>query len=85
MRTEFSCIYILRVASGPWVKLAGRKNALKSLVFYSADRSKAAVPVLVLLFVALRFVLWGDFLCLALCYFVFVFLAHLSSAQDELL
>ena len=30
------------------------------LVVYSTDRSKAVVPVLVLLFVALRFILRGD-------------------------
>ena len=41
---------------------------------YSADRSKAVVPVLVLLFVALRFILRGDlFYVLTLCYFVLVF------------
>ena len=28
MRTEFLCIYVLREASGPRVKLAGRKSAL---------------------------------------------------------
>ena len=48
MRTEFFlCISILRVASGPRVKLGGRKNALNSTVVYSAGRSKAVVPVLV--------------------------------------
>ena len=48
MRTEFLCIYVLRVASGPRVKLAGRKSALKAPVVYYTDRSKAVVPVLVL-------------------------------------
>ena len=46
------------------MKLAGRKNALSSpppsQVVYSADRSKAVVPVLVLIFVALLFILRGD-------------------------
>ena len=67
MRTEFLCISVLRVASGPRVKLAGRKSALNPrplspplTVVYSTDRSKAVVPVLVLLFVALWFVLRGD-------------------------
>ena len=41
---------VLRVASGPRVKLAGRKSALKPPVVYSTNRSKAVVPVLVLLF-----------------------------------
>ena len=51
MRTEFLCISVLRVASGPRVKLASSKSALNPLVVCSTDRSKAVVPVLVLLFV----------------------------------
>ena len=50
MRTEFLCISVLRVASGPRVKLASCKNTLNPPVVYSSDRSKAVVPVLVLLF-----------------------------------
>ena len=42
------------------MKLAVYKSALKSPVVYSTDRSKAVVPVLVLLFVALWFILEGD-------------------------
>ena len=61
MRTDFLCIYVLREASGPKVKLASCKSALKPPVVCSADRSKAVVPVLVLLLVALWFVLRGDF------------------------
>ena len=60
MRTEFLCISVLRVASGPRVKLASCKSALTprpppppTPVICSTDRSKAVVPVLVLLFVAL--------------------------------
>ena len=49
MRTEFLCISVLRVASGPMVKL----KCFKPRVVYTTDRSKAVVPVLVLLFVAL--------------------------------
>ena len=45
MRTEFLCISVLRVASGPRVKLASCKNPLNPPVFYSTDRSKAVVPV----------------------------------------
>ena len=59
MRNEFLCIYVLRVASRPRVKLVGRKSALNLTVVYSTDRSKPVVPVLVLLFVAL-FILLGD-------------------------
>ena len=65
---------VLRVASGPRVKLAGCKRALDPPthppppptppppppVVCSADRSGAVVPVLVLLFVALWFILRGD-------------------------
>ena len=53
----------LRVAAGPRVKLAGRKNAVthpQPPVVYSTDRSKAMVPGLVLFLVALWFILRGD-------------------------
>ena len=53
MRTEFLCISVLRVASGPRVKLASCKSTLNPPVVCSTDRSKAVVPALVLLFVAL--------------------------------
>ena len=62
MRTEFLCIYVLRVASGARVKLASCKSALSPPVVSSTNRSKAMVPVLVLLFVALWFILRGDLL-----------------------
>ena len=81
MRTKFLCVSVLRVASGPRVKLARYKSALNPPVVYSADRSKAVVPVLVLLFVALWFILRGDlFYVLTLCYFVLVFFSPLSIA-----
>ena len=57
MQTEFLCIYVLRVALGPRVNLASCKSALNPQVVYSTDRSKAVVPVLVLLYVALWFIL----------------------------
>ena len=60
MRTEFLCISALRVTSGPRVKSASFKSALNPLVVYSTDRSKAVVPALVLLFVALWFILQGN-------------------------
>ena len=49
-----SCI---RVASGPSMKLASCKSALNPAMVYFTDRSQAVVPVLVLLFVALWFIL----------------------------
>ena len=61
MRTIFFCISVLRVASGPRVKLARRKSALTpSPPPYSTRRAKAVVPVSVLPFVALWFILRGD-------------------------
>ena len=73
MRTVFIfCNSVLRVASGPSVKLADRKSALNPspppqhthprthTVVYSTDRFKAVVPVLVLFFVAMWFILRGD-------------------------
>ena len=63
MRTDFLCISILSVASDPRVKLASCKSALtpppQPRCFFSTNRSKAVVPVLVLLFVALWFNLRG--------------------------
>ena len=55
MRTECLCISVLRVASGPRVKLASCKSVLNPTVVYSTDRSKAVVLVLFLLFVTLLF------------------------------
>ena len=52
MRTEFLCISVLRVASGPRVKLAGCKSVLNPQVGYSTNSSKAVVLVLFFLFVA---------------------------------
>ena len=72
MRTEFLCISVLRVASGPRVKLASCKSALNLAVVYSTDRSKAVVPVLVLLFVALWFILRGDLFYVLHCVILFL-------------
>ena len=54
------CISVFRAASGSRVKLAGCKSALNPPVVDSTERSKAVVPVLFLLFVALWFILQGD-------------------------
>ena len=80
MRTDFLCVSVLRVASGPRVKLASCKSALNTAtappppppVVYSTDRSKAVVPVLVLLFVALWFILRGDLLYVFPCVILFL-------------
>ena len=83
MRTEFLCISALRVASGPRVKLASCKSALNPSVVCSTDRSKAVIPVLVLLFVALWFILRGDLLYVFSC--VILFLCFLFSCFSVLL
>ena len=80
MRTEFLCFSVLRVASR--VKLVSCKSALNPpstpppppppTVVYSADRSKAVVPVLVLIFVALWFILRGDLLYVFPCVILFL-------------
>ena len=78
MRTEFLCVSVLRVASGPRMKLASCKSALTPAppptpsVVYSTDRSKAVVPVLVLLFVALWFILRSDLLYVFACVILFL-------------
>ena len=72
MRTEFLCIFVLRVASRPRMKLASCKSALNPPVVYSTDRSKAVVPVLVLLFVDLWLLLRGDLLYVFPCVILFL-------------
>ena len=85
MRTELLCSSVLRVASGPRVKLPGCKSALNPPVVYSTDRSKA---VLVLLFVALWFILRGDLLpcvILFLCFSVLLVLRLPRLGNRELI
>ena len=65
------------------MKLASCKSALNPPhpnppVVYSTDRSKAVVPVLVLLFGALWFIMRGDLLYVTLCHFVLVFFSPFS-------
>ena len=72
MRTEFFSFSLLRVASGPRVKLVSCKSALNPPVVCSTYRSKAVVTVLVLLFVALWFTLRGDLLYVVPCVILFL-------------
>ena len=69
MQNELLCISELRVATGPRVKLAGRKSALKPPVVYSTDRSKTVIPVLVLLFDLC--VLFYEAICFKSCLVLF--------------
>ena len=62
-----------------------RKSALNRPVVYSTDRSKAVVPVLVLLFVALRFILRGNFfMSYIVLFFVLLFSSPFSIAITSL-
>ena len=77
------------------MKLASCKSALTppppppSPVVCSTDRSRAVVPVLVLLFVALWFILRGDLLyvfpcvILFLCFLVFFSIAIISLGEER--
>ena len=91
MRSEFLCISVLRIASGPRVKLASCKSALNPTVVYSTDRFKTVTPVLVLLFVALWFILRGDLfyalpcVILVLCFSVLLALRLPCLGKRELI
>ena len=76
---QILCISVLRVASGPRVKLDSCKRVLTPPVVFSADRSKAVVPALVLLFVALWFILWGDLFYVLPCVVLFLCFSVLYS------
>ena len=84
MRTEFLCISILNVASDPRVTLASCKSALTPApspprCYCCTSRSKAVVPVLVLLFVALWFNLQGYSFYVLPCVILFLcFSVHLA-------
>ena len=59
------------------MKLASCKSALNPPVVYSTHRSKAMVPVLVLLFVVVWFILRGDFLYVFPCVILFMWFSVL--------
>ena len=83
------CVSVLRVASGPRVKLASCKSALNPPVVCSTDLSKAVVPVLILVFVALWFILRDDLLyvfpCVILCFSVLLVLRLPRLGKRELI
>ena len=97
MRTDILCISVLRVASGPRMKLAGHKSAVPtspachptppSPMVYSTDRSKAVVPVFVLLFVALWFSQRGNLFsvlpCVILSLYFSVLSIEITSLREE--
>ena len=63
--------FCIKSSIGIRVKLASCKSALTPTVVYSTDRSKAVVPMLVLLCVAL-FILRGDLLYVLPCVILFL-------------
>ena len=63
------------------MKLANCRSALNPTVVYSTDRSKAVVPVLVLLFVALWFILRGDLFYVLPCVILFLCFSDLSALR----
>ena len=67
---SFALSLVIVVQTG--LQLASCKSALNPPVVYSTDRSKAVVPVLVLLFVALWFILQGDLLYVLPCVILFL-------------
>ena len=79
-----SFLDILLTRFKPRVKLASCKSALHPPVVCSTDRSKAVVPVLVLLLVALWFILRGDLLYVFPCVILFVFFSPFSIAITSL-
>ena len=65
------------------MKLASCKNALNPTVVYSADCFKAVVPVLVLLFVALWFILRTGLFYVLPCVILFVCFTVLLALREE--
>ena len=77
MRTEFLCISVLRVASGPRVKLVSCTSALNPTVVYSTDNSQNLCCFVV--YSSRRFVL-----CLTLCNLALVFFNPFNIAITSL-
>ena len=84
MRTEFLCVSVLWVASGPRVKLASCKSALtpRWFILLTVLRRWSRVSLLLCCFVVYstrRFVE-----CLSVCHFVLVFVSPFSIAITSL-
>ena len=81
MRTEFLCVSVLRVASGPRLKLASCKSALNPPVVYSTDGGPSVSLTLYcfVVYSTRRFVV-----CLSVCHFVLVFFSPFSIAITSL-
>ena len=84
MRTEFLCISVLRVASGPWVKLSSCKSALNPggllyRPFYGGGPGVSLTLCCFEVCSARRFVV-----CLSVCHVVLVFFSPFSIAITSL-
>ena len=80
MRTEFLCISVLRVASGPRVRLASCKSALNPSVVCSTGRPGVSLTLCCfVVYSTRRFVV-----CLSVCHFVLVFFSPFSIAITSL-
>ena len=77
MRTEFLCISVLRVASGPRVKLASCKSALNPPG--GLKHGVSLTPCCFMVYSTRRFVV-----CLSVCHFVLVFFSPFSIAITSL-
>ena len=96
MPTEFLCISVLTVASGPRVKLLDCKSTLNTphnptpTIAYTTDHSKkGSGPVLLLFCVALWLILQGDLYevlpcVLSLCFSVLLALLSPHFGKNEL-
>ena len=77
-KRKFYVFFLFRLSAltppHPW------RPHTNTLVLYSTDRSKAVVPVLVLLFVALWFNLRGDLFYVLLCVILFLCFSLFSIA-----
>ena len=71
--------FCVKSSIGTMLKLASCKSALNLPVVYSTDRSKAVVPVLVLLFVDFWFILRGDLFYVLPCVILFLCFSALFS------
>ena len=69
--------FCIKSSIGTKGELTSCKSALNPPLVCSTDRSKAVVPVLVLLFVALKFILRGDLLYVFPCVILFLYFSVL--------
>ena len=84
MRTEILCISVLRVASGPRVKLVSCKSALNPEWFTLLTVLRRWSGVSLTLFCVVVYSTRRFVCCLTLCYFVLVFFSPFSIAITSL-